>query len=151
MDQPSITNCSELKDSKGQKFLFLNVRSVFNNLSKLQADFNNSNFVAIGFTETWLHQNILSSMISINGFKPIRLDRQIEKHGGGIMIYLREDCSWDLVANDSMISNENLEILSIVVHRRFFKDFCLSVAYIPPSAKKLCAIGKLDEIANIIY
>lgn len=147
----NIKNCDELKASKGQIFAFLNIRSVYNNLSELQADFNNSNLVALGLSETWLNQNILSSMVNIDGYKAIRLDRQINKRGGGVMIYLRNDCTWDLLPTHSLISNENIELLTIIVHRKFFRDICLSIVYLPPHINKLVAINTLDEVADCIF
>lgn len=60
----------QLKEAKGQKFLFLNIRSVFNHISEIQADFNGTNFTAIGLVRTWLTANLLSSMIAIDGYKP---------------------------------------------------------------------------------
>ena len=37
--------------------------------------------------ETWLHEDILDSEISIEGFSIMRLDRT--RHGGGVIVYVK--------------------------------------------------------------
>lgn len=60
-DNKSLT-MSELKGEKGQKIIFLNTRSLINHISELQTEFNRTNFIALGFCETWLNKNILTGL-----------------------------------------------------------------------------------------
>lgn len=68
-------NVDELSDIKGQKLLFLNIRSLFPRIHELQMMFENSNYVCIGLSETWLTPLVKNSMIKIKGFETVRLDR----------------------------------------------------------------------------
>lgn len=51
-------NLDEIKVIKGQKVTFLNVRSLYANISTIIADFMYSEFIALVFVESWLHINI---------------------------------------------------------------------------------------------
>lgn len=86
----------------------------------------------------------------ILGYKIIRLDRQIHKKGGGIMFYLRNDCTWDLLLLHSLISNGNIEILSTIIHRKWAKRECVSIVYLPPKSDKAKALETIDEVADVI-
>lgn len=75
-----------LKNAKGQKFVFLNARSLYGHLNDLQVEFNHTNFYALAFTETWLKSKLPDAMIKIRGYVPCRLDRE-DKRGGGVLFY----------------------------------------------------------------
>lgn len=123
-----------IKSQKGQKFLFLNVRSLFGHLNDLQVKFNKTNFYALCFSESWLTNVLPSSMVNIEGYHPIRLDRTGGKRGGGLIVYVRQDLSWEFLPNYSSIMSKDIEILTIIIKRKFQKNLCLSVTYIPPPA-----------------
>lgn len=147
----NLITLDQLKKFKGQKFLFLNVRSIYKHISEIQADFNGTDFVAIGMVETWLNSNLLLSMIKLDGYKIVRLDRQVPKRGGGVMLYIRDKCNWELLPNLSLVSTNDIEVLSIILKRSFMKDECLSVVYVPPNGDKNVALEKLDEIADLVF
>lgn len=65
----------ELKSTKGQKFLFLNIRSIVANFSLLQLDFEYSPLMVLGLTETWLVKNTVTGLIKLKGLNICRLDR----------------------------------------------------------------------------
>lgn len=66
------------------------------------------------------------------------------------MFYINKNHTWDLMARLSPISNENIEVLTIVLHRQFMKEECISVIYIPPRGDQRLAIEKLDELADAV-
>lgn len=142
----------QLKNMKGQRYVYSNIRSLFGHLSEMQADFENTNFTVIGLSETWLKPNLLSSMVYIEGYKSVKLDQKLEKiRGGGVMFYIRKAYTWDLIPNLSLISNEHIEILTIILHKKFCKDECISVIYILPNADKKIAIGKFYKNADVVF
>lgn len=146
----SYDTIDEIKLVKGQKIVFLNVRSLFANISTIQADFTGSEFMSLVFVESWLHAKIPTTMINIKGFTCVRLDRQ-NKRGGGIIIYVRDDLEWDSLQKKCFdISTANIELLSIVIKRKFQKSICLSGVYIPPKSNIDKAIESLDELGVII-
>lgn len=147
---PNMGVIDELKLSKGQKFVFLNVRSLFCHLNELQIEFNETNFYILGFSESWLSNVLPNQMINIIGYNPIRLDRSSGKKGGGLILYIREDLAWDFLTNQSQISNADIEILTIIIKRKHQRNLCVSLVYIPPSGNLDIAIGKLNEVAKEI-
>lgn len=90
-------------------------------------------------------------MIALDGYKIVRLDRQAPKRGGGVMLYIRDECRWELLPNLSLISTKDIEVLSIILKRNFMKNQCLSVVYVPPCGDKNVALEKLDEIADLVF
>lgn len=89
----------ELKNTKGQKFIFLNTRSLYSNISQLQLEFENSNVLCLCFCETWLTRVTDTRLVDIKGYKAHRLDRKALKRGGGLLIYTRNDLEVDILRN----------------------------------------------------
>lgn len=81
-------NIDELSTTKGQKLLFFNIRSLFPQIHEIQLMFANSNYICIGLSETWLTPMVKDSMIEINGFETVRLDRSSNKRGGGVLFFV---------------------------------------------------------------
>lgn len=75
-----------IKECKGQRIIFLNVRSIMSNLSQIQADFKTSNILALALCETWLSKSTLSGLINLEGFTIARQDRDTNKKGGGVLM-----------------------------------------------------------------
>lgn len=139
---------NEIKQMKGQKIIYLNVRSVYRHISEIQLDFEDTNFICLAFTESWLTSNINSNIISLKGFKHVRLDRQIKKRGGGLIIYIREDLEWEYLG--AQISTSDIELLTILVKRKYQRNLCISVSYLPPTSNVNLAIDKLDELGRLL-
>lgn len=71
------------KGACGRKFLFLNTRSIMPNINLLRHEFAHSNIAVLGFCETWLNARIPNTLVTIQGYNMVRLDRQARKRGGG--------------------------------------------------------------------
>lgn len=143
-----MNSLSTIKDCKGQKVIFLNVRSLYGNISQIQTEFNKSNFLCLGFSETWLNMNIVDSMVHIDGYNIIRLDRKSGKKGGGLMIYILKRFGWEYLAQSLNVSNTDLELVTILIKRPNQKDLCLSFVYAPPKSNPNKMIDHLDALAN---
>lgn len=148
-DKKAMSVC-ELKSVKGQKILFLNTRSLFNHLSELQTEFNRTNFVALGFCETWLNLNVPTGLIGIEGYRLARLDRALNKHGGGVAIYIRDDLNWDPIPDQYSVSNTDIELLTVKISRPFQSTLFVSTVYLPPKSNLAKAIDALDRLANYL-
>lgn len=88
-------------------------------------------------TETWLHAEIASNLISVADYRLFRLDREAKspsgtrKPGGGIAIYVRN--SFDVVQNyNSSVSTNNLELAHITVRKDKQKCIDLFTFFRPP-------------------
>ena len=70
----------------------VNVRSLVRNLKETYTIM--SGFEVICISETWLHDKIMNSLLSFNGYKSYTQDRQgipgIKQRGGGLMVYIKE-------------------------------------------------------------
>ena len=80
--------------------LYYNARSI---IPKLICSDTTPDIVCI--VETWLHDSISDSELTINGYNLVRQDRN--RHGGGVMLYIRNNLSFCVVYNGP----ENLELL----------------------------------------
>lgn len=140
----------ELKLEKGQKLVFLNVRSLYTHLNELQVEFNDTAFCMLGFTESWLNENIPNSLIPIKGYSVVRLDRQVNKRGGGVIIYIRNDLSWSYIDKLSLVSDSDIEALTIIIKRKYQKKLCVTLVYLPPAGNVSSGIKRLSEIGEIV-
>lgn len=61
----------DLKNSKGQTLLFLKSRSILSNISQIQADFMNTNLVALCLSQTWLTKATVDGLITLDGYQII--------------------------------------------------------------------------------
>lgn len=145
-----MDSIQQLDNVKGQKYIFHNIRSIYNDLNELRLIYANSNFICIGFVETWLNSMIPTSMISIEGYNVIRQDRTIDKRGGGLLMYIRNDIEWKLLGSDSDCSNANIEILNVVIKLTGQKKTCVSCAYLPPKGDIKDGILHLEKVTDIV-
>ena len=83
--------------------LYYNARSI---IPKLICSDTTPDIVCI-IVETWLHDSISDSELTINGYNLVRQDRN--RHGGGVMLYIRNNLSFCVVYNGP----KNLELLGV--------------------------------------
>lgn len=132
---PSMSiGLDEFESAKGQKFIYLNIRSLMANFSQFQVDFMYSRAMVIGLTETWLNSNTISSLVDLKGFAICRHDRRVKKRGGGVLLYINDKYNWDLLDDKLNCSYENIELLNIVINRPNQSKLCVSVCFVPPTA-----------------
>ena len=97
MSQPTcIPNSPEstlnyLTDTKGLKCLHYNVQSLLPKLDELRYLNNIAKFDCISINESFLDCSIANNEINIEGFSIFRTDRS--RHGGGVVLYIREALS----------------------------------------------------------
>ena len=138
---------------KGLKLLSLNVRSLYSNLSELQARFKD--FDVLCFCETWLNSNTTDQMISLEGFDLFRLDREKgnittkkgkPKRGGGLIMYVKTELSdsTEIVEELSSIS-ANVEQLWVKIEKPNTRKQLIANIYRPPNSKLVEALAKLSE------
>ena len=79
-------------------------------------------------TESWLSSDINNTELHISGYQIVRRDRN--RHGGGVLMYIREVIRVETNANNQY---PNLEIVTVTLRFGSFKS-CLSLCYRPPSS-----------------
>ncbi len=90
--------------------------------------------------ETFLHQDIIDSEISMSGFTIIRCDRS-ERTGGGICIYLKESICYDVLLS---FSNSVCELLIVKLNQ---PALIILLLYRPPS----CSSSDFEPIINKMF
>lgn len=95
------------------KIISLNARSLLPKIESLQLLVEAEDLDVICVVETWLSAEILDAEISIQGYQCFRRDRN--RHGGGIVVYVR-----DCLSTTPITDNVDLEllILSLTVNNR---------------------------------
>ena len=106
----------------------LNINSIRNKFEILK-DLMTNNIDILILTETKIDQSFPENQFLIKGYsKPFRLDRN--EHGGGIMVYVREDIPSKLLKKHTF--NSDIEGMFIEINIRKAKWLLFS-AYHPPS------------------
>lgn len=108
----------------------------------------NSKFYALCITETWLKPTTKSGIVSIPGFSLKRLDRPGKKRGGGVACFINNNLDWNNCPNLPDVTNENIEMTSVVINRNYQKPLVITTVYIPPKANLTLAINQLESVAH---
>ena len=108
------------------KIISLNARSLLPKIESLQLLVAAEDLYVICVVETWLSAEILDAEISIQGYQCFRRDRN--RHGGGIVVYVR-----DCLSTTPIMDNVDLEllILSLTVNNR---KTTIGTFYRPPNS-----------------
>lgn len=85
-----MANWSSAKDNKGLKFCQINIRSLLPKIDNFAIEFLDDKLDVIGVSETWLHKHVTANLISRPGYNLIRQDRDSDKRGGGLCLYIKE-------------------------------------------------------------
>ena len=142
-----IENCklAEICKRKEITIALLNVRSLYPKIDQLRSFLNQHPLDFLCINETWLNDNIGNSDINIDGYNIVRKDRKTrmpqttctnplkKSHGGGVLIYVRDNYSYKL--RNDLITND-IECLWIEVKIPGTEPFLINTCYRPPSANK---------------
>ena len=71
--------------------MYVNARSLVtgNKFHTLEAWVQDLDPDIIGITESWANSEILDAEISLPGYVLFRKDRPVNRHGGGVLLYVR--------------------------------------------------------------
>lgn len=154
-ESKKISYIRDSNDIKGFKLIPLNVRSLLPKVNLLRADLHDVSFHVLCINETWLKPNVSDNLIKLEGYNLIRVDRKVRnangdlKPGGGIMIYYLIDYICLPIDNITM-SNEDLEIMGIVLSKIDHPKTVIINIYRPPSGNVTCALQKLNEVCKSV-
>lgn len=111
----------------------INVQSLcarkFCKFDELKSNFFDSKLDIICMSETWLGDVITDTMISVDGFKLLRNDRN--RNGGGICVYFRTNLSCKVIKRSSSNLGNGTEFLIVKVCGEG-EPFVIAVYYNPP-------------------
>ena len=113
-------------------FFLLNSRSLLPKLDELTALLSFKPIDIIAITESWLHELIDSSLLSINDYNLFRKDRATGR-GGGVCAYIKKDIPCIRRVD---LESENLECLWLSIRPkrlpRLLSGIAICVVYHPP-------------------
>jgi len=76
------------------KCVYFNARSIASKIKELELLVINEGIDIVGITETWLNSNISDTEMGIDGYTLLRKDRNDNKRGGGVALYIKNDISF---------------------------------------------------------
>ena len=107
---------------------YCNARSILPKFDELSAINSLHSPDIICIVESWLSSDICDSELSLPGFSLFRRDRN--RHGGGILVYVKSTLSPSIISYNS---SSPIELLLISVKPKH-SSFTLAVFYRPPSS-----------------
>ena len=136
-------------NSRWLYFIHLNINSLLPKIEELRNLAKLSNAAVIHISESKLDNSILSSEIHIDNYKTLHCNQN--RHGGGVVCYIKNDLSYDIKSFPSEIENIFFEMLLPNT-----KPIVARIIYQPPSQSEFLEIinthfSKLDTNNNEIY
>ena len=139
LDTSSSTDNWKVFNKRGLYLIHLNINSIVSKIDELRIIAKRSRASVIGITESKLDETILDEEINIDGYKLARSDRN--RHGGGVVCYIRNDISFN-VRGDFSSEIENM-FLDIFLPKT--KPILIGILYRPPDQS-----GFLDKLSTAI-
>ena len=144
-----ISDIAGLNAQKGFKLLHWNVRSLLKKIDQIRTLVADSPLDIITISESWLKSHLNTSLISIQGFEVLRLDRggqsKSRKRGGGLLTYINKSHSSQCEPLlELCTSNSDIEAQWTLIHRPHCKNVVICNVYRPPCGNLEKAVDYLD-------
>jgi len=102
------------------------------------------------FTETWLHDNVPDTIVSLAIFQLVRVNRR-QKKGGGVAIYVNNTwCNPGHIIVKERMCSADIELLAVSLRPyylpREFSQTIMMVVYIPPAANASRAADIINSV-----
>ena len=111
---------------RGLHFLHLNINSVLTKIDQVRIIAQKTNVAVFGLSESKIDNSVPDNEINIPGYKVLRADRN--KHGGGVLCYIRDDITYNRRENFSK-DTENI-FVDILLPKT--KPILIGIIYRPP-------------------
>jgi hypothetical protein len=128
--KPKVAETKELRADK-MKGMYFNARSILNKLEELKIRINKENPDIIGISESWLHEGIDDSIVTIPGYVLYRKDRcdSTKCKGGGVMFYVKVDIQAEIIEFKEIYK---FDYMWLKLKLDFGKEGFIGVFYRPP-------------------
>ena len=126
LDTSSSTDNWKVFNKRGLYLIHLNINSIISKIDELCIIAKKSRASVIGITESKLDETILDEEINIDGYELARSDRN--RHGGGVVCYIRNDISFNVRGD---FSSEIENIFSDIFLPKT-KPILIGILYRPP-------------------
>lgn len=143
----SVNNCKNVNSFDKLNVLFINARSLNNNLKlqELQFYIKEYDLHILGICETWLNDNITDAELFIKDFCMFRKDRNLVKdgRGGGVLMYVRNSLNVLPVNDLNSLNNESVWCKILDCDR---KETLVGVVYRSPN----CDAVETESIISML-
>ena len=143
---------NEILSKKGFRIVFWNIRSISNKIDSLRIKLQDENISILVITESWLKPDIPDALIHVDGYTVHRLDRSsineqgYLKRGGGIIVYIVNTLSFDVINGDLYnVSNNDIELTTLCINRPHTRRLYLLSVYRPPTGNVKNCITALEN------
>ena len=128
LNEGDLTENEDFKnfDQRGLHFIHLNINSILSKIEELRLIAFKTHAAIIGISESKIDDSVLDGEISIDGYTPLRSDRN--RQGGGVICYIRKDISF----NKLDLKSENIEYIFIDIFLPKTKRITIGILYRPP-------------------
>ena len=136
-----MANChyvTDLANLKGASFACLNVCSVLKKIDKIRSLLARSDLDVLGINESWLHSNIDSNELDIDGYTAHRFDRDLgsgKRMGGGLLVYTKNKYVFKSLENWNLC-NPDAELMWVKLELKLSKPTYICISYRPPSGNR---------------
>lgn len=118
----------ELAKCKGLKLVGLNIRSLLAKQSQVEAELSTNKISVLSLIEAWLNNKVHNGLIRVPEYKVYRLDRKLNKRGGGIAVYVHVKLLVNASTYENLsISDEDIEVLVLSISQKCSKPLTVTV------------------------
>lgn len=115
----------------------LNIRSLLPKIAQVEAILQDESLDILNLNESWLSSSIGNNLLRIPNYKVYRLDRAMNKKGGGICVYVSKNLTVNAQTYEDLnISNEHLELFVLNIQQKCTKPITLVSVYRPHQGKQ---------------
>ena len=140
---------------KGLKFIFWNVRSLFNKIDSLICELPYLAPDVLNISESWLQNELPDHLVSIPNYSLIRQDRSTThgdgsiKRGGGLCTYIKQGLNFEIEC-DLETCTEDIELSVIRYNLPCTRGIFVLNVYRPPMGDMEKCIDYLQTCINTI-
>lgn len=134
-------------EKSGLHIAHLNICHLMPKLDEIKSHLNNTPSPDIlGITETFLNDKTRDNELHISKFKCERLDRKLNKRGGGIVVYIAEKVPYQRRID---VESDDIESVWIEILFPHTKSFLINFTYRPPSANQSWIEKYESQLENV--
>ena len=143
---------NKFNGTKGLHIIHLNIRSLWANYEFFKHYLSASNVACATLSETWLHENIPSTLLSIDDYDLVRQDRTVRntatnktKSGGGLAIYIHNSLTYSTSELEHLnCCSTDIEMQWLTLTKPHMKKIVVANIYRPPS-------GSVGNFTDSLY
>ena len=140
--QASEASCDyKVFNKRGLHFIHINTRSLIPKLDEIRIIAHKTRAACICLTETWLDDSVPDAEVHIDKYLIQRRDRN--RHGGGVLIYIRSDLSFN---KRSDLDHVDIEATWLELLLPKSRPILCGVIYRPPNQSKFYDL--LDRVCS---